>query len=76
MDDYDPNDPQSMSQTFQQITDVVCSKLDKIIKKNEQRKAVNKAKGLDPESDYEDMEHQFMDFTTDEFINKNIRVRP
>lgn len=68
-----------MSDTFQQITDVVCGKLSQIIKKNEQKKAHDIAAGLNQiegETEYEEIDHQYMDFTTDEFINKNIRVRP
>ena len=68
-----------MSETFQQITDVVCSKLQQMITKNEMRKAQDMAAGIkrvDGETECEELEHQFMDFTTDEFINKNIRVRP
>jgi hypothetical protein len=31
---------------------------------------------IEGETEYEEKDHQYMDFTTDEFINKNIRVRP
>ena len=68
-----------MSESFQQITDVVCNKLGGIIKKNEAKKASDLANGInriDGETECEDLDHQYMDFTTDEFITKNIRVRP
>ena len=70
---------ESMSETFQKITDVVCNKLSEIIKKNEQKRAHDMAAGIirpEGESECEEVDHQYMDFTTDEFINKNIRVRP
>ena len=68
-----------MSESFQQITDVVCGKLAQIIKKNEAKKRSDIAAGInrvEGETDNEDLDHQQMDFTTDEFIRKNIRVRP
>lgn len=68
-----------MSESFQQITDVVSNKLASIIQKNEAKKASDMAAGInriDGETECEDLDHQYMDFTTDEFINKNIRVRP
>ena len=73
------NNDQSMSETFQQITDVVCNKLTHIIKKNEAKKAHDLASGIqrvEGDTGCEELDHQYMDFTTDEFINKNIRVRP
>ncbi len=54
---------------------MVCDKLGEIISINEQRK---EQEGLSESADVanEMMGQQFMDFATDEFLNKNIRVRP
>lgn len=62
-------EPKSMSETFQNITDLVCDQLDKII---EQKKhgVVQEEEGDDFGAD--DMQ----DFATEDFITKNIRVRP
>ena len=58
----------SMSETFQNITSVVCAQLEKIV---EQRQ------NAIPEEEVEDYQMEEMaDFFTDDFIQKNIRVRP
>jgi len=72
----------SMSEVFNNITSVVCGKLEEIIDQNEQRRQHDMAAGIlhDDGSeggvvgDFQD--HNFMDFATDEFIAKVIRVRP
>ena len=49
-----------MSESFQQITDVVCNKLSGIIKKNEAKKASDLANGInriDGETECEDLDH-------------------
>ena len=72
----------SMSEVFGHITEAVCGKLEEIIAENERRKQHDIRAGIikeDAESENyaaEDFDHQFMDFATEEFINKNIRVRP
>ena len=62
-------EPKSMSETFQSITDLVCDQLEKII---EQKKhgVVQEEEG--DEFGADDMQ----DFATEDFITKNIRVRP
>lgn len=58
----------SMSETFQNITDLVCGQLEKII---EQRQTAI------PEEDVDDYAgDEMQDFATEDFITKNIRVRP
>jgi len=71
----------SMSEVFGHITEAVCGKLGEIIEENERRRAHDIRAGIireDAESENyaEDFDHQFMDFATEEFITKNIRVRP
>ena len=57
-----------MSETFQNITNLVCDQLEKII---EQRQTAI------PEEDADDFQADDMqDFATEDFITKNIRVRP
>ena len=67
-EDANGNPTMSVSEVFQNITDVVCGKLGEIIE-------ANKKQSGDGEWD-ELNDHQYIDFATDEFINKNIRVRP
>lgn len=70
-----------MSEVFGHITEAVSGKLGEIIAENERRRAHDIRAGIikeDAESENyaEDFDHQFMDFATEEFITKNIRVRP
>lgn len=70
-----------MSEVFAHITEAVCDKLGDIIDENDRRRAHDIRAGIikeDAESENyaEDFDHQFMDFATEEFITKNIRVRP
>jgi len=69
-----------ISEVFQDITDVVCDKLDEIIQQNSQRKQQNAEAGLEDQSDKgfanELLDNQFMEIATSEFMSKNIRVRP
>ena len=72
----------SISEVFGMITDSVCDQLDVIIKQNEIRKRNNMQNGAVEDNDgiagddFINQKEFFNDFATDEFINKNIRVRP
>ena len=57
-----------MSETFQNITNLVCDQLEKIIE--QKQNVVQEEEGDDYAAD--DMQ----DFATEDFITKNIRVRP
>ena len=57
-----------MSETFQNITNLVCDQLDKII---EQKQNV-----VPDEEGDEFAADDMQDFATEDFITKNIRVRP
>ena len=70
-------DNMSLSIVFQNITEVVCDKLQETIQANKEQRERDMAAGIYNEDGCnEDFDHQFMDFATDEFISKNIRVRP
>lgn len=58
----------SMSETFQNITNLVCDQLDKIIEQ--------KQSGVPEEEGDEFAADDMQDFATEDFITKNIRVRP
>lgn len=61
-----------MSELFAQITKQVCGKLEDVIQKRQQEMAAgNFREGTDYQTDEMDM-----DFASQEFIDKNIRVRP
>ena len=73
----------SMSEMFQNISQVVCGKLEEIIEQNDKRKKHDIAAGILKDDDQSEggivgdfQDHNFMDFATDEFIAKVIRVRP
>jgi len=57
-----------MSETFQNITNLVCDQLDKIIEQ--------KQSGVPEEEGDEFAADDMQDFATEDFITKNIRVRP
>ena len=57
-----------MSETFQNITNLVCDQLDKIIEQ--------KQNGVPEEEGDEFAADDMQDFATEDFITKNIRVRP
>lgn len=62
------SDQMRMSETFQSITNQVCSQLEKIIEQRQQ---------VIPEEEADDFAADDMqDFATEDFITKNIRVRP
>ena len=74
----------AMSEIFQNITDVVCTQLNEIIDQNTKRREADIKAGIIQEDDAEDAadynddyaKDGFVDFATEDFINKNIRVRP
>ena len=73
----------SMSEVFQNITDVVCNQLQEVIEQNTKRRAHDIATGIIKEDEADDVDYNddyakdgFADFMTDDYTNKNIRVRP
>ena len=68
-----------MSEVFQNITDVVQGTLKDIVTENEKRNTQNRLDGIEEEDNIADEFNQkdfLNDFATEEFITKNIRVRP
>lgn len=68
----------TLSEVFQNISKVVCAQLNLQIKKNKDRIEKNNGtyredEGLMPEGAHNEL---MTDFATEEFINKNIRIRP
>jgi len=58
---------------------MVCGELQGIINKNENKRKENQLAGIDEEENYAEEINQkdfLIDFANDDFINKNIRVRP
>lgn len=68
-----------MSEVFGQISKMVCGELQGIINENENKRKENQLAGIDEEENYAEEINQkdfLIDFANDDFINKNIRVRP
>ncbi len=68
-----------MSEVFQNITTIVTKQLGDIIVENQKRANQNKLDGIEEEDNMADEFNQkdfLNDFATEEFITKNIRVRP
>ena len=69
-----------MSETFNRITNIVCDELTNIIEENRHRKDILDQKQAENEhfniADEYNQRDFITDFATEEFINKNIRVRP
>jgi len=58
---------------------MVCGELQGIINENENKRKENQLAGIDEEENYAEEINQkdfLIDFANDDFINKNIRVRP
>ena len=68
-----------MSEVFGQISKMVCGELQSIINENENKRRENQLAGIEEEENYAEEINQkdfLIDFANDDFINKNIRVRP
>lgn len=68
-----------MSEVFTNISTLVCGELQGIINENDNKRRENQLAGIDEEENYAEEINQkdfLIDFANDDFINKNIRVRP
>lgn len=68
-----------MSEVFANISKVVCGELQNIINENENKRRENQLAGIEDDENYAEEINQrdfLIDFANDDFINKNIRVRP
>lgn len=68
-----------MSEVFTNISKLVCGELQGIINENDNKRRENQLAGIDEEENYAEEINQkdfLIDFANDDFINKNIRVRP
>jgi hypothetical protein len=68
-----------MSEVFATISKLVSGELQGIINENENKRRENQLAGIEEEENYAEEINQkdfLIDFANDDFINKNIRVRP
>jgi hypothetical protein len=68
-----------MSEVFATISQLVSGELQGIINENENKRRENQLAGIEEEENYAEEINQkdfLIDFANDDFINKNIRVRP
>jgi len=68
-----------MSEVFATISVLVSGELQGIINENENKRRENELAGIEEEENYAEEINQkdfLIDFANDDFINKNIRVRP
>ena len=68
-----------MSEVFASISISVTGELEAIIAENDAKRRENQLAGIDEEENYAEEINQkdfLIDFANDDFINKNIRVRP
>jgi len=68
-----------MSEVFTNISKMVSGELQGIINENENKRRENQLAGIEEEENYAEEINQkdfLIDFANDDFINKNIRVRP
>lgn len=68
-----------MSEVFGDISEIVCQELQTIIHENENKRRENQLAGIVEDENYAEEINQkdfLIDFANDDFITKNIRVRP